>query len=139
MAWVNHAYPSSAPVDFVEQDNATMADAFQFDPPPYGLTGATGCTGPQWNFVGQNFRMDIKRRRDDESALLSLTSDAGEIVVDDETNRILHFNVPETTLTGALIPGWYYYDFIMYDGSSPPIRVPLMHGWFRLVHGITGG
>ena len=131
--------PSSAYVDIDTTDNETWTDAFQFDPPPYGLTGATGCTGPNWNFVGQNFRLDIKRRISDTDALLSLTSAAGEIVVDDVTQRILHFNVPESTLTTVLIPGNYVFDFVMLDGSTPPVRIVLMHGKFTLAHGITGG
>lgn len=128
---------SSARVDIITPDNATLYDAFQFD--HYGFTGATGCTGPQWNMVGQNFRLDIKANDEAAATLLSLTSVAGEIVVDDETNRILHFNVPEATLTAALIPGEYVYDFIMYSNDVPAIRVPLMHGKFVLTHGVTGG
>ena len=71
--------------------------------------------------------------------MLSLTSAAGQIVVDDTVNRILHFNVPEATLTAVLIPGEYTYDLVMYDNSSPPVRIQLMHGCFRVEEGITGG
>lgn len=130
--------PTAARVDFSAQDNVTFQDAIQFD--PKGATGATGATGPfaPWTLTGQNFRMDIKRRRDDTSALLSLTSPS-EIVVDDPILRVIHFNVSETTLTAALIPGRYIYDFIMFDNSNPAIRVPLMYGDFWFKHGITGG
>lgn len=131
--------PSSANVKIVTQDNATFYDAFQFDPPANGVTGATGCTGPQWNMENQNFRLDIKRDDELDDPLLSLSSELGQIVVDDTTQRILHFNVPKDTLTAALVPGRYIYDFIMYDNSDPPIRIPLMHGEFVLTHGISGG
>lgn len=126
--------PTAARVDFATQDNATFEDAVQFDP-----HGPTGSTSGAWGLTGQNFRMDIKRRREDTNALISLTSAAAQIVVDDMTLRILHFNVPETTLTAVLIPGRYVYDFIMFDGSNPPIRIPLMFGEFWFKHGITGG
>ena len=137
--WYGPVGPSSAFVDIAVQNNATFNDPFQFDPPPYGFTGATGCTGPQWNFVNQNFRLDIKGNREQTSALLSVTSTAGQIVVDDAINRVLHFNVPESVISAALIPGEYVYDFIMFDNSVPPIRVPLMHGRFVVREGITGG
>lgn len=131
--------PSSARVKIVTQNNATFQDAYQFDPPANGVTGATGATGPNWNMISQNFRLDIKRSAEDNTPLLSLLSTEGEIVVDDATQRILHFNVPQSALQAALVPGRYVYDFIMYDGSDPPIRVPLMHGEFILTNGITGG
>lgn len=123
---------SSARADLVAANNATFNDALQFDAP------VPGVTGPAWSFSGQKFRLDI-RPNHTQATLLSLTSDAGEIVVDDVTQRILHFNVPEATIQGALIPGVYLYDFIMYDTSTPPIRVPLMHGRFYVTDGITGG
>lgn len=130
---MTHCIPASiAVVDFVVPDNATFNDSLQFDPP------VAGVTGPAWSFSGQNFRMDIAPNRETAS-LLSLTSAAGEIVVDDVTQRILHFNVPETVITAALIPGEYIYDFIMFDGSTPPVRVPLMKGKFIVTAGVTGG
>ena len=135
------AIPTSARVDVVVATNATWNDAFQFDPPAcYGVTGASGPTGTNWSFSGQNFRLDIKGNKYTQpSFLLSLTSLAGQIVVDDVTNRILHFNVPEATLVAALIPGEYEYDFVMYSNDSPPVRVQLMHGKFKVEEGITGG
>jgi hypothetical protein len=123
---------SSARVDLVAANNATFGDALQFDPP------VPGVTGPAWSFTGQNFRLDI-RPNAETAALLSLTSAAGEIVVDDVTLRILHFNVPESVISGALIPGTYFYDFIMFDASVPPVRVPIAHGKFVVTDGITGG
>lgn len=118
-----------ARVDLLIFDNVTFEDAFQF-----GTTGDTS-----WSFTGQNFRMDIKGSPDDAAALLSITSGAGEIVVDDAVQRILHFNVPEATLTAALTPGDYVYDLIMYDGSTPAVRVGLMRGSICVAHGISGG
>jgi hypothetical protein len=123
---------SSAHVDLVAANNATFTDALQFDPP------VAGVTGPAWSFSNQNFRLDIKANHE-TAALLSLTSAAGQIVVDDVTLRILHFNVPETVIAGALIPGEYIYDFIMFDNSVPAIRVPIAHGRFVVTDGITGG
>lgn len=135
--------PTAAPVKLITLDNETFADALQFDPPfgscgCNGATGATGATGPVWS-LGPNLRMDIKRKRSDTSALLSFTTDNDEIVIDDPVNRIMHFNVPEATLTGALVPGEYVYDFVQYDNSSPPIRTVLMGGPFVLKHGVSGG
>ena len=139
--------PTSALVDFVIGNNQTFNDALIFDPPPYGLTGATGCTGPQWNMVGQNFRMDIKRRIDPYSApaLLSLNSTGstgvtgGQIVCADTSPRIIYFNVPEAVIQQALSPGEYRYDLLMISGDTPPIRTPLCHGWFVISDGVTGG
>jgi hypothetical protein len=139
--------PSSAPADFVVANNATFNDAMQFDPPPWGLTGATGCTGPNWNMIGMNFRMDVKRTIDPFSAppLVSFNSTGstgvtgGQIVCADVNQRIIYFNVPETVIQATLIPGEYRFDLIMYDGSSPPIRTPLCHGKFVVKDGVTGG
>lgn len=123
---------SSANVDLVEANNATMTDALQFDPP------VPGVTGPAWSFSNQNFRLDVKPNLETALPLLTLTS-PGQIVVDDVALRILHFNVPESVIAGALIPGTYLYDLIMFDNSVPPVRVPLMHGKFVVTDGITGG
>lgn len=121
----------SAHVDLVVPNNATFADAIQFDPP------VAGVTGPAWSLTGQSFRLDVKPNHE-EDALVSFTSAAGRIVVDDVTQRIIHFNVPDSVIQAALIPGEYIYDFIMFDGSVPPIRVQLMHGAFIVTDGITG-
>lgn len=130
--------PSSAFVNIVTQNNETFSDAFQFDPPS-GCTGCTGATGPSWSLSNQNFRMDIKGNRQQPAALLSITSAAGQIIVDDVVNRIVHFNVPETVLLAALVPGEYVYDFVMYSNDNPPIRLVLMHGGFKFGLGVTGG
>lgn len=124
---------SSANVDLIAANNATFGDALQFDPP------VPGVTGPAWSFSGQNFRLDVKPNFETASPLLSLTSAASQIIVDDVTQRILHFNVPEGVISAALIPGTYLYDFIMFDGSVPPVRVVLMHGRFIVTDGVTGG
>ena len=121
---------TAARVDIVTPDNTTWTDAFQF-----GIQGDTS-----WSFTSQNFRLDIKGNKYTQAvALLSLTSGAGQLVVQDPVQRILQMNVPELTLTTALVPGEYQYDLIMYDGSAPPVRIALMYGEFKLVHGVSGG
>ena len=121
---------TAARVDVVTPDNATWTDAFQF-----GVLGDTS-----WSFTGQSFRLDIKGNiYTQTAALLSLLSSGAQIVVLDPVARILQMNVPEATLTGALVPGEYQYDLIMFDTSVPPIRIPLMYGKFHLTHGVTGG
>ena len=116
-------------VDIEIENNSTWIDAFQF-----GVVGDTS-----WSLTGQNFRLDVKGNRDQVSALLSITSGAGTIVVDDVIQRAIHFNVPETAIAAALPPGEYVYELMMYDNSSPAIRVPLMGGTLRVKQGITGG
>jgi hypothetical protein len=122
---------SSAHVDLVVANNASFRDALQFDPP------VPGVTGPAWTFTGQKFRMDVKPNHE-EAALVSWTSDAAQIVVDDETQRVLHFNVPDTLIQASLIPGDYIYDLIMYDAVTPTIRVQIAHGYFTVTDGVTG-
>lgn len=130
---MNRCVPaSSANVDIAVANNATMNDAFQFDAP------VPGVTGPAWSLSGQSFRLDVKPNHE-QATLLSITSAAGQIITDDVALRILHFNVPETVIAAALVPGTYIYDLIMFDGSVPPVRVPLMHGRFVVTDGITGG
>ena len=122
---------TAARVDILTQTNVTFADAFQF-----GTAGDTS-----WNFTGQNFRMDLKSNKyGPNAALLSITSGAGEIIVSDPVNRILYFDVPEATFSAAgVIPGEYDYDFIMYDGATPPNRIALMYGKFKMTQGVSGG
>jgi hypothetical protein len=119
---------TSAYVDIATSTNVTWEDAFQF-----GTPGDTS-----WSFNGQNFRLDIKGNKIQTSPLLSISSGAGQIVVDDPVQRVLHTLVPETVI-GILVPGEYEYDLIMFDNLSPPTRIALMHGKFRLQEGITGG
>lgn len=116
----------------VAAKNASFQEAFQFDPPVSGVTPPTWTLYPNW-------RMDIKGYYEQTPALLSFTSAAGQIVVDDPVQRLIHFNVPESTLVGPLVPGEYVYDLIMFDNSVPAIRIPLAHGKFFLTDGVTGG
>jgi hypothetical protein len=119
---------TAARVDMEISNNATWNDAFQF-----GVAGDTS-----WNFSGQNFRLDIKGNKDQSSALLTISTDLTTIVVDDITQRILHFNVQDTAIRAALVPGDYVYDLVMYDFSTPPVRVQLMSGKLKVTQGITG-
>jgi hypothetical protein len=125
--------PSSARVKIVTAKNATFQEAYQFDPPD-----ADDPTPPAWSLM-PNFRLDVKAYFEQAVALLSLTSAAGQIVVDDPVNRLIHFNVPETSIVPPLVPGVYVYDLINFDNSVPPIRIPLMHGEFIVTDGVTGG
>lgn len=119
---------TSARVDIEIVDNGTWQDAFIF-----GTAGDT-----TWSFTGQSFRMDIKGAKDDTTVKFSLTSVAGQIVVADAVQRILHFNVPDTDVQTSLPDSEYVYDLIMFDASTPPVRVPLMHGEITVKHGVTG-
>lgn len=119
--------PSSSHVKIVTAYNASFQEAYQFD----------DADDTSWNFSNKTFRMDIKGNYEQDVALLSFTSGAAEIVVDDVTLRILHFNVPEATIQAAVPPGSYVYDLIMTDSGN--VRVPLMHGEFILTQGVTGG
>jgi hypothetical protein len=121
---------TTALVDIEILNNGTWIDAFQF-----GTVGDTS-----WSFTGQNFRLDIKGNRDQAVPLLSLLSTGGtpQIIVDDAVQRILHVNVTDTVITTNLPPGEYVYDFVMFDGQTPPVRVPLMAGRIRVDQGITG-
>ena len=119
---------TSAHVDMEITNNATWNDAFVF-----GVVGDTS-----WNFSGQNFRLDVKGNRDQSVALLTISTDLTTIVVDDITQRILHFNVQDAVVAAALVPGDYVYDLVMYDFSTPPVRVQLMSGKLKVTQGITG-
>ena len=125
---------TSAFVDIVTATNVTWQDAFQFDAPGQACSNIL-----PWTLNGQNFRLDIKGNKDQTVPLLSLLSSAGQIVVADPIQRVVYMNVPESVITAVLVPGRYLYDFIMFDNSTPPIRVALMHGSFTLREGITGG
>jgi hypothetical protein len=82
--------------------------------------------------------MDIKANKYDVTPLLTLTSAGGQIVVDDAVQRILHFNVPDTTILASLPIAEYQYDLIMLDASTPAVRVPLMSGEIKVKQGVTG-
>ena len=155
--WGPSGVVTAAKVDIVTSDNVSWEDAFQFDPP--GMTGwpsppywPWGVSGPMWSLTGQFFRMDIKGNKGQTGALMSLDSGptgSTLFTINDPDARILLVDVPEAVLLGhtgvtgatgaGLIPGEYAYDFIMYDGSDPPIRIMLMQGRFIFQHGVTGG
>lgn len=118
---------TSAIVDIAVSDNATVQDAFKF-----GTDGDT-----TWSFTGMTFKMEVKASRDDTAPLVTWTSGAGQIVVDDAVNRVLHLNVPDTDVQASLPPAEYVYDFIMLDGSTPTIRTQLMQGKFVVCRGVT--
>lgn len=145
--WYNdpNKVATASDVDLFTSTNTTWQDAFEFDPPavpgqPYPPYWPNGVSGPTWTFLGQNFRMDIKTNINASGPIASWTSSAGQIVVTDPINRILNMNVPESQYPlNGVVPGTYLYDFIMFDGSVPPIRVMLMQGKFKLQPGISGG
>jgi hypothetical protein len=141
-------------VDLVTATNVTWEDAFQFDP-----TGPTGTnfvpftgTGPAWTLTGQNFRFSIKSNWLQPKPLIEVDSGVGPnqtvIVIQDVNSRIISTSVPDVALFGSaypggitgytgvtgpgLIPGRYCYDLVMYDGSTPPVKIGLMHGIFEL-------
>lgn len=119
--------PTAAIVNINAADNATMSDAFQF-----GTPGDTS-----WSLVGMAFIMEVKASRDDMTPLLTVSTALGSIVVDDVVQRVIHLNVPDTALQAALPCATYVYDLIMFDGSSPPIRTPLMQGRLTVSKGVT--
>lgn len=114
-------------VDLTNQDNQTIQDALQF-----GTLGDT-----TWSFAGMSFKMEVKASRDDATPLVTWTSGGGQIVVDDAVNRVLHLNVPDTVVQALLPPAEYVYDLLMLDGSTPPIRTPLVQGRFIIKRGVT--
>jgi hypothetical protein len=114
-------------VDLTNQDNQTIQDAFQF-----GTAGDT-----TWSFTGMSFKMEVKASRDDTAPLVTWTSGAGQIIVDDVVQRVLHLNISDLVVQANLPPAEYVYDFIMLDGSTPPIRTPLMKGRFSIERGVT--
>ncbi len=120
---------TAAIVNIITADNVTLSDAFQFGTPG-DLT---------WSFVGQTFRMEVKASRDDTVALATFTSGLGQIVVDDVVQRVLHLNVPDTTIQANLPVAEYVYDFLMIDGSTPPVRVMLMQGELTINKGVSEG
>lgn len=118
---------TAACVNLGVANNGTWLDAFQF-----GVVGDT-----TWDLTGQGFTMEVKASRDDVTALLTLSTTDGTIVVDDVTKRIIHFNVDDATIVADLPVGEYVYDLVMFDGSTPPVRVPLMFGRVAVGQGVT--
>jgi hypothetical protein len=108
-------------------NNGTWSDAFQFGEPD----------DTTWTLTGQAFSMDVQRDYYDTTPKLSLTSAGGQIVIDDVVQRVIHLNVAPTSIQTSLQPGTYVYDLVMLDTSTPPIRVPLMHGIVIVAQGVT--
>lgn len=118
---------TSAHVDLQIDNNGTWSDAFQFGEPD----------DTTWTLTGQTFSMDVQRSYYDTTPLLSLATSTGRIVIDDVVQRVIHFKVDPTDIQAALKPGQYVYDLVMIDGSTPGIRVPLMHGIVIVAQGVT--
>jgi hypothetical protein len=118
---------TAAKVDFVVQNNQTWQDPLQF-----GTPGDT-----TWSLTGQNFTMDIKGSPYDVSAFYTLSTGSGTIVVDDAIQRVIHFNVPDAVIQADLPIGEYVYDLIMFDSSSPAIRIPLCRGKVKIIQGVS--
>lgn len=117
-----------ARVDIALENNATWQDAFQF--------GDTDDT--TWDLTGQHFRLDIKSNKDDTTALFTCTDANGRIVVDDTVQRVIHMNVDDASIQAVFTPGEYVYDLVMFDESTPPVRVLLMGGKIAIGQGVTG-
>lgn len=122
-----HHSSTSARVDIAIDNNGTWSDAFQFGEP----------TDTTWDLTDQTFELDVKLNRYSSTALLQLTTGNGKIVTDDVVQRVIHFNVSAADIQAALNPGRYVYDLIMLNGSSPAVRVPLMHGDLIVTQGVT--
>jgi hypothetical protein len=118
---------TSAHQNITCDNNGTLANAYQFGTPGDFTWTLTGCS----------FSMDVQRNRYDQTPLLTLSTGTGTIVIDDVNQRVIHFNVPSTTLKSSLPVGLYIYDLVMTDSSTPPIRTPLMHGSLCVEQGIT--
>lgn len=123
-----YGFPATAArVNLSVANNGTWQDAFQI-----GVVGDT-----TWDLNGQSFIMEVKASVDDVAPLLTISTALGSIVVDDVVKRIIHLNVPEADIVAALPVGEYVYDLVMFDGSTPPIRVPLMFGRVEVGQGVT--
>jgi len=114
-------------VDFAIALNRWWSDALQF-----GLPDDT-----TWSFTGMSFLMDLKVHSSDTIPVLSLSSAAGSIVVDDPVKRILHFNVTDVALRAVLQAGTeYHYDLIMVNGVTGE-RDALCAGHVKVQSGVT--
>lgn len=124
--WTAHSV-TSARVDLRIDDNSTWMDAFQFGEP----------TDTTWTLSGQSFELDVQHNPYDAVPLLHLDTAGGRIITDDLVQRVIHFNVSPDVIQAFLNPGTYVYDLVMLDGSTPPIRVALMHGNLTVSRGVT--
>lgn len=118
---------TSARVDLRIDNNGTWMDAFQFGEPD----------DTTWTLTGQTFELDVQISPYDLVPLLHMTTASGQIVVDDVVQRVIHFNVSPDIIQTSLQPGIYVYDLVMLNTSSPPVRVPLMHGTLEISQGVT--
>ncbi len=115
-------------VDMLIDDNLWWTDAFQFGDP----------TDFTWDFIGTSFYLSIKKHDDDLMPVLALTSNAGQIVVEDTVNRILSMLVPDATIKASLSEGKYVYDLLMVTNATGQTD-GLMYGEIHVAHGITMG
>lgn len=127
MRTLRHIHPpTSAHVDITVAMNTSFHEVFQFDEEDVVT----------WDFVDKSFLLEIKGNYEQDTPLLIVGNDVGEIVVDDTATRILHFNVAPSVLQAALVPGRYVYDLLMTDGEN--VVTQLMHGDFIFALGVTG-
>src|SRR5262249_39068643 len=90
---------TSAHVNLAIDNNGTWMDAFQFGEP----------ADTTWTLTGQSFAMSVQIDYYDATPKLALTSGAGQIVIDDVNQRVIHLNVSMTAIQPALKPGVYVY------------------------------
>lgn len=126
-----------AKVDIALQNNASWADGFQFgDPADF-----------TWSFSGCKFFLDAKINQTDTTPVMSLSSDAGTIVISDVVNRILVTSLPYLVLQAAIVANpqsfsnpdqaaeWWY-DLVM-ETTATGQRDILMYGQIRIYTGVT--
>lgn len=118
---------TAAEVDIEVRNSGFFMEAFRF-----GVEGDTS-----WSFSNKNFICEIKANRDDAVALLSCTNGNGRIVVDDVTERILHFFVTDDVIRASLPPADYVYDLVMVDTALSNARTVLMFGKLTVEPGVT--
>jgi hypothetical protein len=124
--WTAHSV-TSARVDLRIDDNSTWMDAFQFGEP----------ADTTWTLTGQSFELDVQLTPYDVVPLLHLDTAGGRIITDDPVQRVIHLKVDPAAIQASLNPGTYIYDLVMVDGSSPAVRVALMHGNLFVTRGVT--
>lgn len=118
---------TSAHIDYTISNNATWQDAVQF----------IGPSTYSWSLAGCTFEMSIKRNRYDKVPLLTLLSAAGQIIIDDPIQRVIHTNVPATVIQANLPVGVYVYDLLMTDTQNPPVVTSMTHGEVCVKQGVT--
>jgi hypothetical protein len=96
------------------------------------LTMQESETGPPIDITGWTWEMQIRKRVDDP-AILTLTSDGNGIDLIDETNGIIEINVSSAD-TEALEPGTYKYDLEYTNGTE---TVRLLEGDVEITAQIT--